>query len=85
MNREDKAAAISELGEGIGKATNAFVIAFKGITVPQVTELRKQVRETELDVPRRQEHPGPHRGEGLAADGAQGRVFGSDRRGIQHH
>src|SRR5213595_810720 len=46
MNREDKAAAISELGEGIGKATNAFVIAFKGITVPQVTELRKQVRDT---------------------------------------
>jgi large subunit ribosomal protein L10 len=46
MNREDKSAAISELGEGIGKATNAFVIAFKGITVPQVTELRRQVRET---------------------------------------
>jgi large subunit ribosomal protein L10 len=46
MNREDKAAAISELGEGIGKATNAFVIAFKGITVPQVTELRRQVRDT---------------------------------------
>jgi len=47
MNREDKAAAISELGEGIGKATNAFVIAFKGITVPQVTELRRQVRDTD--------------------------------------
>jgi len=46
MNREDKAAAISELGEGIGKATNAFVISFKGITVPQVTELRRQVRDT---------------------------------------
>lgn len=46
MNREDKATAISELGEGIGKATNAFVIAFKGITVPQVTELRRQVRDT---------------------------------------
>jgi large subunit ribosomal protein L10 len=46
MNREEKAAAISELGEGIGQATNAFVIAFKGITVPQVTELRRQVRET---------------------------------------
>src|SRR5258708_27445776 len=45
MNREDKAAATSELGEGIGKATNAFVIAFKGITVPQVTELRRQVRD----------------------------------------
>ena len=46
MNREEKATAISELGEGIGQATNAFVISFKGITVPQVTELRKQVRET---------------------------------------
>jgi len=46
MNREDKAAAISELGEGIGKATNAFLMSFKGITVPQVTELRRQVRDT---------------------------------------
>ena len=46
MNREDKAAAISELTEQIGKASNAFLIDFKGITVPQVTELRKQVRQT---------------------------------------
>ena len=46
MNRDEKAAAISELNEGLGKATNAFLIEFKGITVPQVTELRKQVRET---------------------------------------
>ena len=46
MNRDDKAQAISEFAEGIGKATNAFLIDFKGITVPQVTELRKQVRET---------------------------------------
>ncbi len=45
-NREQKAAAISEFSEGIGQATNAFVLDFKGITVPQVTELRKQVRET---------------------------------------
>src|SRR5690242_13460161 len=45
MNREEKAAVISEFSEGIGQATNAFLIDFKGITVPQVTELRKQVRE----------------------------------------
>ena len=45
-NREQKAEAISEFSEGIGSATNAFLIDFKGITVPQVTELRKQVRET---------------------------------------
>ncbi len=46
MKREEKAQQISELEAGIGKAKNAFIIEFKGITVPQVTELRKQVRET---------------------------------------
>lgn len=45
-NREQKGQAISEFTEGIGQATNAFVLDFKGITVPQVTELRKQVRES---------------------------------------
>lgn len=46
MNREEKAAVISEFSDGIGQATNAFLIDFKGITVPQVTELRRQVRES---------------------------------------
>jgi len=46
MNRDEKAQAISELEGAIGSATNAFLIDFKGITVPQVTELRKQVRES---------------------------------------
>ena len=45
-NREQKAQAISVFSDGIGQATNAFVLDFKGITVPQVTELRKQVRES---------------------------------------
>ena len=44
--RTQKAAEVSELTQEIGKANNAFLIDFKGITVPQVTELRKQVRET---------------------------------------
>ena len=43
--REQKATEVSELSEQIGKASNAFLIDFKGITVPQVTELRKQVRQ----------------------------------------
>ncbi len=49
MNREEKAAVISEFAGGIGQATNAFLLEFKGITVPQVTELRKQVREANSD------------------------------------
>jgi large subunit ribosomal protein L10 len=44
--REEKSHEVSELAEKIGKASNAFLIDFKGITVPQVTELRKQVRQT---------------------------------------
>jgi len=44
--REEKSQEVSELTEQIGKASNAFLIDFKGITVPQVTELRKQVRQT---------------------------------------
>ena len=44
--REQKATEVSELSGQIGKASNAFLIDFKGITVPQVTELRKQVRES---------------------------------------
>ena len=46
MNKDDKSQEIAELSSGIGQATNAFLIDFKGITVPQVTELRRQVRET---------------------------------------
>jgi large subunit ribosomal protein L10 len=46
MNRDEKAQMISDFSEAVGKATNAFLIDFKGITVPQVTELRKQIRET---------------------------------------
>jgi large subunit ribosomal protein L10 len=44
--RAQKTAEVSELTQEIGKANNAFLIDFKGITVPQVTELRKQVRDT---------------------------------------
>jgi large subunit ribosomal protein L10 len=44
--KAQKSAEVSELTQEIGNANNAFLIDFKGITVPQVTELRKQVRET---------------------------------------
>ena len=47
MNREEKRDAVVDLTEQMSKATNAFLLDFKGITVPQVTELRRQVRETQ--------------------------------------
>lgn len=45
--KEQKSQEVSALSDQIGKAANAFLIDFKGITVPQVTELRKQVRDTQ--------------------------------------
>ena len=46
MNRGEKTQMISDLTSEIGQAQNAFLISFRGVTVPQVTELRRQVRET---------------------------------------
>lgn len=46
MQKDQKQQLIEELQKEIGGATNAFLVEFKGITVPQVTELRKQVRES---------------------------------------
>ena len=46
MEKNEKQQLIEELQKEIGGATNAFLVEFKGITVPQVTELRKQVRES---------------------------------------
>lgn len=46
MNRTEKREAVQTLTSELGTATNAFLIEFRGISVPQVTELRRQVRET---------------------------------------
>lgn len=46
MNREEKKTAIVELRESLGGAQNAFVLGFSGIKVPEVTELRRQVKES---------------------------------------
>jgi large subunit ribosomal protein L10 len=45
MNRTEKTQVIETLSREVGSATNAFVLEFRGVTVPQVTELRRQVRE----------------------------------------
>jgi large subunit ribosomal protein L10 len=46
MNRTEKAAHIEELGRTLGKSGNAILFAFAGLKVPEVTELRRQVRAT---------------------------------------
>ncbi len=47
MTREQKNRMVETLSEGIGQASNAFLMDFKGITVPQITELRRQIRDSD--------------------------------------
>ncbi len=44
MNRTQKTEAIAGMTEELGKVPHAFLIDYKGLTVPAVTELRRQVR-----------------------------------------
>lgn len=46
MNRAEKAFQVEELGKGLAKSGNAILFAFAGLKVPEVTELRRQVRAT---------------------------------------
>jgi large subunit ribosomal protein L10 len=46
LTREDKEKLISEYQHGLAVAPHAFLLGFKGISVPQVTELRNRVRAT---------------------------------------
>lgn len=44
MNRTEKTEAIAGMTEELGKVPHAFLIDYKGLSVPAVTELRRQVR-----------------------------------------
>lgn len=45
LTRTDKEQIVSDYEGGLANATHAFVIGFKGITVPQVTDLRSRIRQ----------------------------------------
>ena len=44
MNRTEKTEAVAEMAGAMAKAPHAFLIDYKGIKVPEVTELRRQIR-----------------------------------------
>jgi large subunit ribosomal protein L10 len=46
LTKDDKQALVDEYSKGLALAPHAFVLGYKGITVPQVTELRNRVRAT---------------------------------------
>lgn len=46
MNKTEKASMLSVLEEDMAKSKNAILFGFAGLKVPEVTELRRQVRGT---------------------------------------
>jgi large subunit ribosomal protein L10 len=46
MERAEKTAAVAELQGELAKSKNAILFGFAGLKVPEVTELRRQVRGT---------------------------------------
>lgn len=46
LTRSDKADLVEQYSAGMAAAPHAFLLGYKGITVPQVTELRAKIRET---------------------------------------
>ena len=49
MNRTEKTEAIESLSQGLAQSTNAILFGFAGLKVPEVTELRRQVRGTDSE------------------------------------
>ena len=47
MNRTEKAAMLEVLEQDMAKSKNAILFGFAGLKVPEVTELRRQVRGTD--------------------------------------
>ena len=46
LTRTKKQELIEDYAAGLATAPHAFLVGFKGMTVPQVTELRDRIRET---------------------------------------
>jgi large subunit ribosomal protein L10 len=47
MNRDEKAAAIAEIADGLNEAEAIFAVDYRGISVPQAAELRQKLAEAD--------------------------------------
>jgi large subunit ribosomal protein L10 len=46
LSREQKENLVADYEQGLAQAPHVFLMAFEGVTVPQVTDLRNRVRES---------------------------------------
>ena len=47
MNRDQKAAAIAEIAAQIDESQAIFAVDYRGISVPQIAELRSKLRDAD--------------------------------------
>lgn len=57
MNRDEKQAAVEEIGSELESSTAVFAIDYRGISVPQAAELRAKLRESDASFSVAQEPP----------------------------
>ena len=62
MNRDQKAAAIEEVAGQIKESEAVFAVDYRGISVPQVAELRGEAGRRRCPLPGGQEHADRDRG-----------------------
>ena len=83
VSRADKETELGELEAAFREADTAVLVDYRGVTVPQVTELRRQIRAAGAHLSRRQEHAGEARRGGHVARGVASTHFaGHDRGGL---
>ena len=79
MNKEQKAAVVDEIAAQIQESEAVFAVDYRGISVPQVAELRAEADRGRRALPGRQEHPDHPRRRPGRRRRAQGAARGPDR------
>ena len=49
MNKEEKAASVKQISERLGESDAVFAVDYRGISVPQVSQLRTKLREADAN------------------------------------
>jgi hypothetical protein len=57
--RPEKEAAVAELKDKLSRARSVVLTDYRGLTVAEITELRKRLREAGLRIPSSEKHPYP--------------------------
>jgi hypothetical protein len=85
VSRAEKTTEQAALETLFKAADTAVLVDYKGVTVPQVTELRRQIRAAGRELPRREEHARQARDHGHQARGRERALQGHHGRRVDRN